>query len=67
MFDAPYDDGFRQKKIEDGIARGLIKGHIDPDGIVRYEITKEGLMQYGIEKVMGKMERDFEIHFGVKL
>lgn len=59
----PYDDGFRQNRIDDGIRRGLIIKHIDHDGIVRYEITQLGMMQYAAECLTTKMQRDFAAVF----
>lgn len=62
----PYDDGARQRRIDEAIRHGVVVKHIDPDGMVRYEITNLG-MRYAAESAMDRMSREFRHHFGVHL
>lgn len=60
----PYDDGFRQKKIEAAIAEDLIVKSVDPDGVVRYTVTDKGMRVSAFMHLQNKMQRDFDIIFG---
>lgn len=49
-----YSDPVKEAKLQEAIARGFIVKHIDRDGIVRYELTPHGQMQWHVERVFGK-------------
>lgn len=42
-----YDDGKLQKAID----AGLIERSIDPDGVIRYRLTKAGITEWILEKM----------------
>jgi len=50
MTEIYYADPAKQAKLEEAIARGFIIRTRDVDGIIRYQLTHNGQIQWIIEK-----------------
>lgn len=52
-----FDDPKRQAKLEEAIARGFIIRTQDADGILRYQLTQAGQIQWLMEKQIAAMQK----------